>query len=124
MSTKFALPQQAQEGFSDAASYDQHRPSYPIDAVEQLLVNLGVANQPSARIIELACGTGKFTEALAQRPEKFEVIAVEPHAGMRETLVRKNLSADIKVVDGDASKMPIEEDWGDALIAAQVSDER
>jgi len=93
-----------------------------MDAVEKLLGNLGVANQPNARIIELACGTGKFTEALAKRPEKFEVVAVEPHAGMRETLVKKNLQADIKVVDGDASNIPVRENWGDALIVAQVSD--
>jgi len=121
MSTQFNLPYQAQDGFNDAASYDQHRPSYPSDAVEKLLVNLGVANQTNARIVELACGTGKFTEALIKRPEKYEVVAVEPHAGMREALVKKNLGADIKIIDGDASNMSIGEDWGDALIAAQVS---
>jgi len=122
MTTKFSLPQQAQEGFNNAASYDQHRPSYPTDAVDRLLLNLGVANQRNARIIEIACGTGKFTEALAKRPEQFEVVAVEPHEEMRETLLKKNLGAHIKVVAGDASNMPVGEDWGDGCIAAQVGD--
>lgn len=122
MSTHFTLPSQAQEGFKDASSYDQHRPSYPPEAVEKILANVGVANQSNARIVELGCGTGKFTEALIKRPEDYEIIAVEPHAGMKETLLKKSLGGDLKVVDGDASNMPVEKDWGDALIAAQVSD--
>ena len=53
------------------------------------------------------------------RPEKFEIAAVEPHEGMRAALVKKNLG--IKVLDGHAQNMPVEEGWGDSLIAAQVS---
>lgn len=53
------------------------------------------------------------------RPEKFEVVAVEPHEGMRGALMKKNLG--IEVVDGNAGNMPVKDAWGDALIAAQVS---
>jgi ubiquinone/menaquinone biosynthesis C-methylase UbiE len=75
---------------------------YPQEAVEKLLKHLGVAELKNARIIDLASGTGKFTELLVARPEKFEVVAVEPHEGMRSTLEKKGLLID-------------------ALIAAQVS---
>lgn len=121
MAKPFALPTQASTGFNDATRYDQHRPNYPDEAVEKLLSHLGVANQEKARIIDLGCGTGKFTESLAARPEQFEVIAVEPHELMRETLIKKDLGPNIKVVDGNAGAIPVDKEWGDALVAAQVS---
>ena len=81
--------------------------------------SIGVAGVRNAKIIDLACGTGKFTELLAARPEEFEIIGVEPHAGMRDVLVKKGLER-VRVEDGDAGNMPIEDDWGDACVAAQV----
>ena len=120
MAAQFTLPNQAATGFADASNYDKFRPSYPAAAVEKLLTHLNVAGQKDARIIDLASGTGKFTEALIARPEDFEVTAVEPHHGMRETLVKKSLGPRLRVLDGDAGNMPVEAEWGDALIAAQV----
>jgi tRNA G46 methylase TrmB len=120
MATSSAVNTRAATGFKNAANYDTHRPTYPPEAVQKLLAHLGVANQDKAQIIELACGTGKFTELLAARPENFEVLAVEPHVEMRQELVKKNLGKRIKVLDGHAGAMPIEEGWGDCLIAAQV----
>ncbi|KAI1414729.1 S-adenosyl-L-methionine-dependent methyltransferase [Hypoxylon sp. FL1857] len=113
------LPAQAEEGFKDATSYDAYRPSYPPEAVEKFLTHLNVAQQPDAKIVEIASGTGKFTELLAQRPERFLVKAIEPHPSMREKLVQKDLPG-VEVVDGKADKMPIEDEWGDACIAAQA----
>lgn len=120
MAISSAVNTRAATGFKNAANYDTHRPTYPPEAVEKLLAHLGVANQENAQIIDLACGTGKFTELLAARPEQFEVLAVEPHAEMRQELVKKDLGQRIKVLDGHAGAMPIEEDWGDCLVAAQV----
>ena len=109
----------ASEGFADASSYDAHRPSYPPEAVEALLGNLRISGQKNAKVVEIASGTGKFTELLAKRPEGFEVIAVEPHKDMRAQLQAKNLPH-VKSVDGHAEKIPVSDEWGDALIAAQV----
>ncbi|KAH7417217.1 methyltransferase [Cadophora sp. MPI-SDFR-AT-0126] len=120
MQSTFTLDKRAATGFSNAAAYDQNRPSYPQEAVDKLLNHLGVAGVQNAKIIDLACGTGKFTELLAARPEDFEIIGVEPYAGMREILVKKGLGNRVKVEDGDAGNMPVEEDWGDACIAAQA----
>ncbi|KAI1373201.1 S-adenosyl-L-methionine-dependent methyltransferase [Hypoxylon crocopeplum] len=114
-----SLPAAAEEGFKDAASYDAHRPSYPPEAVEAFLARLNVANQTDTKIVEIASGTGKFTELLAQRPERFIVKAIEPHHSMREKLAQKDLPG-VEVIDGKADKMPIEDEWGDACIAAQA----
>lgn len=79
-----------------------------------------MAGVQNARIIDLACGTGKFTELLAARPENYEIVGVEPHQEMREQLVKKKLGPRVKVLAGDACNMPIEEGWGNTVIAAQV----
>lgn len=122
MASTFTLDSRADKGFSNAALYDAHRPSYPPEAVNKILAHLNVADVPKAQIIDLACGTGKFTELLAKRPERYEIIGVEPHKGMREELVKKNLEG-VKVQDGDAANMGVDEGWGDACVAAQVSGE-
>lgn len=99
---KFA--QVAQTGFAAADAYDQHRPSYPPEAVETLLSRLEIKDVQSARVIDLAAGTGKFTVLLAQRPERYAITAIEPHAGMREVLERKNLS-NVTTLDATAEDM-------------------
>jgi ubiquinone/menaquinone biosynthesis C-methylase UbiE len=119
MAAQFTLPEQATTGFSNASHYDKYRPSYPVEAVETLLKSVGVAGIQNARIVDLACGTGKFTELLAARPENYEIVGVEPHKEMREQLVEKDLPR-VRVLAGDACNMPIEDGWGDTLIAAQV----
>jgi hypothetical protein len=114
------LPSAATDGFRDSAAYDAHRPSYPPLAVETFLNRLNLSGMSDARIVEIASGTGKFTELLSKQPGRFLVKAVEPHGAMRQKLVEKDLPA-VEVIDGSASKMPIEEEWGDACIAAQVN---
>lgn len=109
----------ASRGFAAASSYDQHRPSYPPQAVEQLLTYLQVSGLRGARILDLAAGTGKFTELLAKRGEEFEIIAVEPHEGMRRELEKKNLKG-VKVLEGDAVTIPLATHSVDAMIVAQV----
>lgn len=121
MAKPFTLSSKAQTGFSNAAQYDKHRPSYPDEAVNKLLTRLGVAGVSNAQIIDLGSGTGKFTELLAKRDEQYEIVAVEPHARMRDELVKKGLGEKVVVLDGDAGNIPVEDGWGDALVAAQVS---
>lgn len=117
--SNFTLDNRAQTGFENAAHYDIHRPSYPPESVSKLLTHLNLADVKGARIIDLACGTGKSTELLAKRQEGYEVVGVEPHAGMREELVKKGLDG-VQVRDGDAGNMGIEEGWADGVVAAQV----
>lgn len=108
------------KGFANAASYDTYRPSYPIEAVESLLRHLQVHDLEGARIVDLAAGTGKFTELLANRDEEYEILAVEPHDGMRGELERKSLKG-VQVLRGEASSMAeVETQSVDAVVVAQV----
>ena len=115
-----SIPSASVKGFKDGSKYDQHRPSYPPEAVDSLLKHLQVADLNGAHIVDLAAGTGKFTGLLAGRQEGFEIIAVEPHDGMRVELEKKGLSS-VKVLKGEASSMKgVESQTVDAVIAAQV----
>ena len=111
--------EKAKSGFVGSATYDLHRPSYPVEAVESLLRSLNVSGMKNARLLDLGAGTGKFTEILAGREETYEILAVEPHPNMRAELARKNLPG-VKVVEGSAEKMDIDSQWADAVIVAQV----
>ncbi len=66
-----------------AAVYEQARPGYPAEAVRVLVEGLGLGRH--RRVVDLAAGTGKLTRQLV--PSGAQVIAVEPVAGMRRTLV-------------------------------------
>ncbi|RWA12296.1 hypothetical protein EKO27_g2808 [Xylaria grammica] len=118
MASQSNLPTAAEEGFKDAAAYDTHRPNYPAEAVEIFLQNLNVAGQDEANIVEVASGTGKFTELLATRPERYSVKAIEPHGPMRDKLAQKDLPG-VEVLNGKADKMPVDNEWGDVCIVAQ-----
>ncbi|KAH6648551.1 methyltransferase [Truncatella angustata] len=119
MASSNDLPSAATEGFKDASAYDAHRPSYPPEAVDAFLNSMKATGQSDVRIVEIASGTGKFTEQLASRPEQFLIKAIEPHETMRQKLSEKDLPA-VEVVDGSATKMPVDDEWGDACIAAQA----
>ncbi|KAH0436816.1 hypothetical protein CcaCcLH18_04142 [Colletotrichum camelliae] len=107
------------KGFSDAASYDAYRPSYPPEATQRFLSHLKIADFAHANVVDLAAGTGKLTEVLAARHESFNVVAVEPHVEMRAELERKALKRTV-VSDGFAAKVPLEEEWGDACVVGQA----
>lgn len=70
------------------------------------------------RIVDFAAGTEKFTELLAARGDEFDILAVEPYAGMRKELERKQLNKIIK--EGLSTAIPTENATVNAVIAAQV----
>jgi precorrin-6B methylase 2 len=109
----------AQSSFANSTAYNTHRPTYPTYSVQHLLEQCRVAGKKGARIVDLGAGTGIFTEALAACEEGFEIVAVEPHADMRAVLEKRNLSG-VKVVDGTAEDVPVEDGWADAVFVAQV----
>jgi ubiquinone/menaquinone biosynthesis C-methylase UbiE len=123
MSSSGGLDDRAVTGFAKSAAYDQYRPTYSSTIVQFLLEKLGVAGKNGAKILDLAAGTGKFTEALAARDEDFQIVAVEPHDGMRQVLDDKKL-AHVTVKAGKADKIPLEDESVDAVICAQVGSVR
>jgi ubiquinone/menaquinone biosynthesis C-methylase UbiE len=119
-STAGRINPSAQNGFSNAALYDKHRPSFPAHSVSVLLDGVRVADSPQATVVDLAAGTGKFTELLAARDEGYEIIAIEPHADMRNVLEDKHLKG-VSVQDGLSTDMKsLKDESVDAVIAAQV----
>lgn len=90
--------------------YERSRPSYPAAAVDWLL--------PPAprRVADVGAGTGKFTRGLMGRG--FEVIAVEPSAGMRAELAR--VLPDVTLLAGSAEDIPVESGTLDAVLLAQA----
>ncbi|KAF1355379.1 S-adenosyl-L-methionine-dependent methyltransferase [Delphinella strobiligena] len=119
MSSSAALNPLAQSGFAKAAEYDAHRPTFPAESVNVLLENVRIADKPGATVIDLAAGTGKFTQALVDRPEQYKVTAVEPHAHMRKVLENKKLK-DVEFLDGLSTSIPLADESVDAVIAAQA----
>ncbi|KAM5355792.1 hypothetical protein ACJ41O_002438 [Fusarium nematophilum] len=110
----------ATKGFNDAQSYDAHRPSYPPAAVSGLLERLDLEGQPGLKVLDLAAGTGKFTELLAARPEGYEIVAVEPLDSMRNNLAAKQLPK-VQVRSGTAADMKdVDDGWADGCVVAQA----
>lgn len=116
-----SIHQIAQNGFADATSYDKYRPTYTAHETDLILNRTGLAGRDNLKLIDLAAGTGLFTEALAarRREEGFEIFAVEPHDDMRRELEAKKLSG-VRVVKGYASQIPLESGTVDGVFATQV----
>ncbi|MCJ1373466.1 hypothetical protein MMC20_004694 [Loxospora ochrophaea] len=102
-------------GFAASTLYDAHRPTYPPSTLTSILSKLPIppssAADPAApptRILDLGAGTGKFTELLARREEQLEIVAVEPHEGMRRVLEGKGLEG-VEVREGGAERIPLGE---------------
>lgn len=110
----------AQTGFASSSAYDTHRPPYPSDAVETFLDVLEIKHQHGAKVLDLGAGTGKFTQVLAARPEGYEILAVEPHDGMREELEKKNLK-NVTIRKGMAEQMQdVPDQSQQAVVVAQA----
>jgi SAM-dependent methyltransferase len=104
----------AAKGFASSSdAYERGRPSYPREAVDRLIHELGIA--AGSTVVELGAGTGKFTRLL---PAGARVIAVEPVAAMRQKLVDAAPNADVR--EGDAEAIPLPDAAGDAVVAAQA----
>ncbi|KAF2757261.1 S-adenosyl-L-methionine-dependent methyltransferase [Pseudovirgaria hyperparasitica] len=98
---------------------DKHRAAYPLEAVEDLLNNLKISGRQGAHVLDLGAGTGKFTEELSRRNEKFSILAVEPQKDMRLQLEAKNLP-NVEVKAGHSHGIPVQENGVfDAVIAAE-----
>ena len=82
-----------QGAYIGASHYENIRQDYPVEAVEFFLNNLGVkeivTHDRPFTILEVGCGTGKFTRVmlkiLEQKEEQnIKVIASDPHQNMYE----------------------------------------
>lgn len=100
---------------SVAARYAQYRPDYPDEAVAWALGFLPA----SARVLDLAAGTGKLTEAVLRCGIPVEaVLAVEPDDDMRAQLSR--LLPEVALRSGTAEQIPAGDAAADAVLVGQA----
>lgn len=105
----------AATGFGQTAElYERGRPSYPPNAIAQLMVAFGVTR--GGVVLDLAAGTGKLTRVLVAHVST--VIAVEPVVEMRCELAVQ-LPA-VTVLDGTAEAIPIREGSVDAVFVGEA----
>ena len=103
----------SRKGFARSGElYDRARSEYPDAVVERLFKHLGL--KPGARVLELASGTGKFTEKLLRAG--VELTVVEPSAEMRSVLARR--ASPLLVVDAIAEALPFPSEFYDFVFAA------
>jgi ubiquinone/menaquinone biosynthesis C-methylase UbiE len=97
-----------------AAEYDDVRPEYDHEALRraETVLDLGA----DSRVVDLAAGSGKLTRPLASRFA--EVVAVEPNEDMRAVLAGR--SADVRVLAGTAERMPLPDDFADAVFVGDA----
>jgi SAM-dependent methyltransferase len=62
---------------SAAERYDRARPDYPAELLDALVLLAGL--RPGAQLLEVGCGTGKATAALARRGFAITCVELGPH---------------------------------------------
>ena len=101
-----------QRAYIGASHYENIRQDYPVEAVEFFLNNLGVKETVTQdrpfTILEVGCGTGKFTRVMLKilelkEEQKFKVIASEPHQNMYEEF--EVLMPDTEIIQCAAEKI-------------------
>ncbi|HEY0168367.1 MAG TPA: class I SAM-dependent methyltransferase [Jatrophihabitans sp.] len=103
---------------SEAARYDQVRPSYPAAAIELLLAGLraGPGEGRVPRVLDLGAGTGKLTAVLLDA--RAEVVAVEPDRQMLAVLAARLPQAN--ALAGSAEGIPLRDGSVDAIMVGQA----
>jgi SAM-dependent methyltransferase len=103
--------------FGEAADrYERFRTGYAEAAFDVLEREHGLG--PGAHVVDVGCGTGIATAALAARGAR--VTGVEPDPGMRERATRL-LAGRAGVVAGSAESIPLADGCADLVVAAQAA---
>jgi len=106
----------ANQGFSAGADdYAKARPSYPATALQSFRSDLKLVPSET-KILDLAAGTGKFTELLVK--EGYQVTAVEPVAEMRAKITEKLPT--VNALEGTSWNIPVESESQDVVVIAQA----
>jgi SAM-dependent methyltransferase len=106
---------EAARGFELASKpYELGRPTYPADAIERLIAELGI--EAGSRVLDLAAGTGKLTRLLV--PTGAELVAVEPADAMRAALSAS--LPGVKALAGTAEAIPLPDGSVDAVVVGQA----
>jgi ubiquinone/menaquinone biosynthesis C-methylase UbiE len=101
----------------DAASaYDRHVGRYGSQLAAGLIDLAGV--RPGDRVLDVGCGTGQLTTALADVVSAGNVAAIDPSAPFAEACTQRVPGADVRV--GVAEDLPFADDAFDVVLAQLV----
>ncbi len=100
----------ALKGFVDGEIYEQGRPDYPTGTIDALDITSGTP------VIDLGCGTGKFTRSLTAREAR--VVGVEPLPAMLTTFRQR--CPGVPVTAGVAEALPITDAWAEVITCASA----
>ena len=99
---------------SVASAYEQFRPGYPAELVDQVLAYAG---QPVRTALEIGAGTGKATRVFAARG--IAVTATDPDAAML-TELRKHVPETVATVQGAFEDLPLTSTYDLVFAAASL----
>ncbi len=107
----------AEVGFTrGTAVYARARPGYPAAAVAWLAGALGLAR--GRRVVEIAAGTGKLSDALLAHLEPRDLVAVEPVAAMGEAFAARHPEVELRAAV--AESLPLPDASADAVVVGQA----
>ncbi len=101
-------------------SYDQAR-ALPVETIKSWLnaISKYVPSQSIKTIVDLGCGTGRFTEALSAQFSA-KVIGIDPSLNMLLTAKQFKSSQLVEFVHGVAESIPLAEDKADLIFLSMV----
>ncbi|KAM9962598.1 hypothetical protein ACTFIR_005512 [Dictyostelium discoideum] len=123
------LVHQSSRGYHDVKttnSYVSGRPQVPIECIKFVKDKAEFKLNDNSKVLDLAAGTGKFTELLAK--SKFlDITAVEPSAEFREACTKvlekvkneESPSLNYHVLDGISTSIPLPDESVDVLFISQ-----
>ena len=99
---------------SAAEEYDRVRPGYPASLVDIACARGGLV--PGSKVVEVGCGTGKLTVALAERALRVE--AVDPGGALLELARRKTEGSSVRFHEARFEDIELPEGTFDAVFSA------
>lgn len=112
---------------SNHSTYDVFRPTFLKATVDRFLASADLALADNGyntdkKILEIAAGTGKFTQNLVDdgwgASGSDNLVIVEPSMGMLQTF-KKNFPGVTHVYEGSSYKIPVEDNSVDVILIAQ-----
>ena len=100
--------------------YADHRPTYPSDVITAL-ADQARTSPTSRTAIDIGCGTGISTMALAQALPDWQVLAVEPNTDMLDKAKATSTSqSNIEFIQASAEALPGDTSSAGLILAAQA----